>query len=67
MKEYVYLSEQGDDKYSGLSETTAVRTADRAIKIAKPAATSRFWGKPNVSRRNWSARVPLASLLPKRN
>ena len=29
MREYVYLSEQGDDKYSGLSETTA-----RAIKNA---------------------------------
>ena len=35
MKEHVYLAEQGDDKYSGLSETTAVRTAARAIKIAK--------------------------------
>ena len=34
MREYVYLSEQGDDKYSGLSEKTAVRSVARAIKIA---------------------------------
>ena len=34
MRECVYLSEQGDDKYSGLRDTTAVRTAARAIKNA---------------------------------
>ena len=34
MKECIYLNEQGDDKYSGLSEKTAVRTVARAVKIA---------------------------------
>jgi hypothetical protein len=34
MKDFVYLSEQGDDKCTGLTEKTAVRTAARAIKMA---------------------------------
>ena len=34
MKDFVYLAEQGDDKYTGLTENTAVRTAAPAIKMA---------------------------------
>jgi hypothetical protein len=34
MKEYVFLSEFGNDKKDGLTELEAVRTAARAIEIA---------------------------------
>jgi hypothetical protein len=34
MKEYVFLSEFGNDQKDGLSESEPVRTAARAIEIA---------------------------------
>jgi hypothetical protein len=34
MKDYVYLSEFGNDSRDGLSEPNAVRTATKAIEIA---------------------------------
>jgi hypothetical protein len=34
MKDYVFLSEFGNDKKDGLSESEAVRTAAKAIEIA---------------------------------
>jgi hypothetical protein len=34
MKEFVFLSEQGDDENDGLSEDAPIRTAAKAISIA---------------------------------
>ena len=41
-KKMAYVSENGDDKNDGLTEKTAVRTRERAIKVSVREGTEEF-------------------------